>query len=190
MTCDVPLLSRFLAKCALDILPAVLASVVGGLLITHYQSADAVAPQPAAEQASPASDQMLQLVRDEHTLIADFLNAQLAADKQRAADEEEARRAAAAKPAASTARQLTAATVPPRPVLHRNRARPAVAVPHAPLVVAQADSNENVEPVRASDTLIGRTLDVKDRVVAATQRAAAAIGSVASSTGRLVTASW
>jgi hypothetical protein len=100
MPYDLPVLLRFLAKWVLDVLPAALASVIGGFLVTHYQAARAVAPAPAAEQAAPASAQMLRLVHDEHALIVDFLNAQLAAEKQRLADEEEARRAAAdAKPA-------------------------------------------------------------------------------------------
>jgi len=62
MPYDLPVLLRFLAKWVLDVLPAALASVIGGFLVTHYQAARAVAPAPAAEQAAPASAQMLRLV--------------------------------------------------------------------------------------------------------------------------------
>ncbi len=197
MPYDLPVLLRFLAKWVLDVLPAALASVIGGFLVTHYQAARAVAPAPAAEQAAPASAQMLRLVRDEHALIVDFLNAQLAAEKQRLADEEEARRAAAdAKPAiaapAAPLRRLAVATVAAKPVAPRTRPLDAVvAVPQAPLVIAQADLNESLEPaMRAPPTLLARTIDIKDHVVAATQRVVSVIGDAASSTGRMVGASW
>jgi hypothetical protein len=194
MPYDLPVLLRFLAKWVLDVLPAALASVIGGFLVTHYQAARAVAPAPAAEQAAPASAQMLRLVRDEHALIVDFLNAQLAAEKQRLADEEEARRAAAdSKPAIAAAppRRLAVATIAAKPVAPRTQPLDAVAVPQAPLVIAQAELSESLEPaVRAPPTLLARTIDIKDHVVAATQRVVSVIGDAASSTGRMVGASW
>jgi hypothetical protein len=79
-----------------------------------------------------------------------------------------------------------------RPVALRTRPLDAVAaVPQAPLVIAPADLNESLEPaMRAPPTLLARTIDIKDRVVAATQRMVSVIGDVASSTGRMVGATW
>jgi hypothetical protein len=65
-----PLLGRFIAKLA-DLLPTALASLIGGFLFTQYQAGYRPAPQPAVEQAAPASAEMLQLVRDEHAIIYD-----------------------------------------------------------------------------------------------------------------------
>jgi len=60
-------------------------------------------------------------------------------------------------------------------------------VPQAPLVIAQVELNESLEPaMRAPPTLLARTIDIKDRVVAATQRVVSVIGDAASSTGRMV----
>ena len=83
-----PLLRRFFAKVVLNVLPAAMASVIGGILFTHYQLGGAIAPQTGAEQLAPASAEMMKLVRDEHALIVDFLKAQLAAEKSRLAEEE------------------------------------------------------------------------------------------------------
>ena len=47
---EVPLLVRFLGKLVLDILPAALASVIGGFLFTQYHFGHAAAPQPAASR--------------------------------------------------------------------------------------------------------------------------------------------
>ena len=67
-----PLLRRFFAKVVLNVLPAAMASVIGGILFTHYQLGGAIAPQTGAEQLAPASAEMMKLVRDEHVLIVDF----------------------------------------------------------------------------------------------------------------------
>lgn len=185
---DVPLLIRFLAKCVLDVLPAVFASVIGGFLVTHYQAAHAVVA-PGTGQAAPASAQMMQMVRDEHSLMVDFLKAQLAAEKRHLEEDAEARREAADDEPATVLtpprRVAAAKAVTPHP------RRPAAVMPQAPMVIAQADINETAEPAASGPgMLLARTLDLKDRVVTATQRVVAAIGSAASSTGRLVGASW
>ena len=65
-----PLLRRFFAKVVLNVLPAAMASVVGGILFTHYQLGGAIAPQTGAEQLAPASAEMMKLVRDEHALTS------------------------------------------------------------------------------------------------------------------------
>jgi hypothetical protein len=72
----------------LDILPAALASVIGGFLFSHYQLGRVILPAQVAEQHTAASAEMMKLVRDEHALIVDFLNAEMAAEKSRIATSE------------------------------------------------------------------------------------------------------
>ena len=107
---DGPLLLRFLSKLLFDIMPAALASIIGGILFTHYQMGYAGAPRPAAEQAVPASAEMIQLLRDEHAAIVDFLKAQTAAEKSRLAAEDEASARSVAE-----ARMVTALSAAPAP---------------------------------------------------------------------------
>ena len=98
---QIPLLARFAGKFMLDILPAALASVIGGFLFTQYQFGRTAPPQPALEQISPASAEVLALVRDEHAAIISYLNLQMAAEKSRLAaqDAETARAVADARAA-------------------------------------------------------------------------------------------
>jgi len=97
---EFPLLARFVGKFVLDILPAALASVIGGFLFTQYQLSRAAPPLPA-EQMSFASAEVLALVRDEHEAIVGYLKSQIAAEKSRLAaqDAETARAVADAKAA-------------------------------------------------------------------------------------------
>jgi hypothetical protein len=189
-TADAPLLMRLLAKVLLDILPAVIASVVGGLLFTHYQLGGLGVPAGAALSA-PANAEMMQLLRDEHTVIVDYLKAQLAAEKSRAAEQDREMRAAAAEAAEPAPPAVT--MVPPLPAPSPRRAvavamakaaqphnsAPAI-VPHAPLVIAQAEPDGAAAARLASDpnSLLAKTLDMKDHVVDATLRVAAAIENV------------
>jgi len=199
----VPIVARFLGKFVLDIMPAALASVIGGFLFTQYQFGHAPAQHPAVETAAPASAEMLALVRDEHAMIVDYLKSQMAAEKSRqAAETRDADAAATADgAAASLAPRVTAdistrhlaAIVPSRPATAR--AKPAVAVvasAHAPLVIAQAepvtapaaaalpDERDN----RDTNSLLGKTLDLKDHVVDATRHVVFAIGDVFASMGQ------
>lgn len=183
-----PLFGRFLAKLA-DVLPTALASLIGGFLFTQYQSGYRPAPQPVAEQAAPASAEMLQLVRDEHAMILDYIKAQTAAEKSRnaAEDKQDAHAVADAKPAAVavTRRPLVASApaVSPRikaPVIVATPA-PAPAV-RAPRVIAQAEQTDGstpaVDAARQSDSLLAKTLTIKDHVVHATLHAVSAIGGI------------
>jgi len=86
---EAPLIGRFVAKLVVDVLPAALASLVGGFLFTQYQHARTVAAQPTTEQVTPASPEMMRLVRDEHDAIIDYLKAQTALEKSRATAAEE-----------------------------------------------------------------------------------------------------
>jgi hypothetical protein len=189
-TADAPLLMRLLAKVLLDILPAVIASVVGGLLFTHYQLGGLGVPAAAALSA-PANAEMMQLLRDEHTVIVDYLKAQLAAEKSRAAEQDREMRAAAAEAAEPAPPAVT--MVPPLPAPSPRRevavamakaaqphnSAPAI-VPHAPLVIAQAEPDGAAAARLASDPnpLLAKTLDMKDHVVDATLRVAAAIENI------------
>ena len=83
----VPILTRFVGKFILDIMPAALASVIGGFLFTQYHFGHS-APKPVLEQVTPASAEMMALVREEHATIIDYLKAQMAAEKSRAAVED------------------------------------------------------------------------------------------------------
>ncbi len=203
-----PVLARFFGKFLVDILPAALASAVGGFLFTQYQYVRPPAAKPL-EQVTPASTEMMKLVRDEHAAIMDYLKAQSAAEKSRmtAEDEEAARAAVADKPAdadaptaakvavAEPARSAAAAPSVPAPrrlsaaALARSAARnraPAVAavtVPtHPPLVIAQVDPNAAAVPPgpapREPQSLLAKTLDVRDHIVDGAAHVVSALGSI------------
>src|SRR5579872_4384094 len=147
-----PLLVRFFSKLVLDILPAALASVIGGLLFSHYDWSQIRARAPVAVRAAPASVEMMQLVRDEHAAVASYLKAQVTAEKGRL-DAEDA--AAAAEAAANPATTVAAAVpggaavaaveskplMPPvqEPARVETAAAPAMPSPPMPLVIAQAE---------------------------------------------------
>jgi hypothetical protein len=209
-----PFLARFVGKFVLDILPAALASVIGGFLFTQYQLGRA-APPPA-EQMSPASAEVLALVRDEHEAIFGYLKSQMAAEKSRLAaqDAETARAVADAKAAqeneahdkalaeqnaaeiklaaAAPAHQLTAVTsakaaLPrPKPAAAPN---PAAATQVA-MVQSEQNPQQNAAPAdrlaRDPDSLLAKTLDLKDHVVAATKQAVAALGDMFASVGERI----
>ncbi len=182
-----PLLGRFLGK-FVDVLPTALASLIGGFLFTQYQAGYTVTLQPAAEQAAPASAEMLQLVRDEHAMIRDYIKAQTAAEKSRnaAEDKEDARAVTEAKPGAApvTRRPLVA----PAPAVSRIKVSAVAATPappvHAPRVIAQLEQTVGGAPgvpadaARQPDSLLAKTLTVKDSVVHATLHAVSAIGGI------------
>ena len=75
------LLKRLFDKIVQDALPAGLASILGGLLLTHFQIDRA--PEPTTVRVMPASPEMMQLLRDEHGLIVDYVKEQAANEKNR-----------------------------------------------------------------------------------------------------------
>jgi hypothetical protein len=207
----IPFLGRFVGKFVLDVLPATLASVIGGILFTQFQLGRA-APPPVTEQIRPASAEVLALVRDEHDAIIGYLKSQMAAEKSRlaaqdaetaravadarTAQEDEAREKAAAeqnaveiKPVAP-ARRLASATKAVLP-----RAKPALG-PTAPTQVAMSETEQNPQQnaapaatdrvARDPDSLLAKTLDLKDHVVAATKQAVAALGDMFASVGERI----
>jgi hypothetical protein len=234
MRSPVPLFARFAGKLVLDILPAALASVIGGFLFTQYQFGRPIPTvQPQAAQASPVSADVLALVREEHDAIVGYLRSELAAEKSRLAaeDAETARAVAEAKTAQEQAAQEQAAQeqeneaqveaapelnateaklASAAPVRHGSatnlqaravlpRAKPALAAaPPAgtPLLIAQAGQqsaqrNDAASPsperlARDPDSLLAKTLDLKDQVVAATRHAVATIGDAFASVGERI----
>lgn len=205
---DGSLLLRFLAKVVFEIVPAALASVVGGILFTHYQMGYGGTPKPAVEQAAPASAEMVRLLRDEHAAIVDYLKAQTEAEKNRLAAEDEASARSVAEAKAALAAAAIAATPAAAPVIaaapapttsvsrrpnaivpavkvaaNRGRA-PAAAPPRAPLVIAQVEQSGGAAsaqpPAGNSESLLAKTLDIKDRVVDATLHVIDTIGSIPS----------
>jgi hypothetical protein len=205
-----PWVARFFGKLALDILPAALASVIGGFLFTQYHFGHTAQPQLVDVQ--PASPEMMAMVRDEHALIINYLMAQMAAEQRRDQAEdaataraaEEARAVADAKLAdalfasQTLAQQSASAAAAPSKVAAAHRKAPAVlaAAPHAPLTIAQADppasdaTAATVPPAEAQEPdlllanpLVAKTLDIKDHVVAATQHVVAVIGGMFASVG-------
>ncbi len=168
-----PWLARFFGKLVLDILPAALASVIGGFLFTQYHSVHTA--QPQLVEVQPAPPEMMAMVRDEHALIINYLKAQMAAEQRRDQAEdaataraaEEARAAADAKLAdalfasqtqtsqtQTTAQQNVPAAASALPkVASAHRRAPAVlaAMPHAPLTIAQADPPVNAATAAPSE---------------------------------------
>jgi hypothetical protein len=194
-----PLLTRFAAKLVIDVLPAAMASVIGGFLITQYQFSHIAPSRPAAEQVAPASAEMMQLVRDEHAMIIDYLKTEMAAEKSRyaAEDQADAHAAAAAEvsaappadPAAELRRLATSlAAAKPKSRLKVAAAAAPTPPPHEPLVLAQAEQvaaatpTDNAAPAPAPEqqSLLAKTLDIKDHVVHATLHVVSAIGSIPS----------
>jgi hypothetical protein len=195
---EAPLFKRLLSKLVVDVLPATVVSAIGGFIITQYQFSH-VQQRPATVQVVPASAEMMQMVRDEHAIIIDYLKAQRAEEKSRnaAADEADARAAADAHAATvAPATAEAAAVLPParpaptvvaaKPVTRAKvAAAPAALPPHAPLVIAQADAPAAATPIANAPaeqpkSLLTRTIEIKDHVVGATLHAVSAIGGIPS----------
>jgi len=201
MSRNMPLLARFFSKLVLDILPAALASVIGGLLFTHVDWNQAWVqvwgPAPAVERAAPASPEMMQLVHDEHAAVLSYVKAQVAAERNRLAAED----AAAAK-AASESRSIAAPTVPGGAAVAAIEAKPlappaqplvqepappvapvvaAAPAPQAPLVIARAERDEGIGPPSYQQApFVAATVNIKDHVVTTTQHAFTLIGGIPS----------
>lgn len=178
------LAARLVSKLFLDILPAATASLIGGLLFTHY-GLGRVSEPPA--QAAPASVEMMQLLRDEHGLMVAFLNAELAREKARLSAEDAglgSGEAAAAANTAKTATETPAATAAkPAP----SHVRTAIAAPiSAPLVIAQAQQAEGAgAPSQGPQSLIAKTVGLKDHVFSVTHRVVSVLGGIPSWIGFL-----
>ena len=173
-----PLLARLLTKLLHDVLPAALASLIGGLLFTHFQLARMVEP---AAQVTSASAEMMQLLRDEHGLIVNFLKAEMTKEKTQLAAAQAAPRGVSDDAAP---RPAVVAVAAGKPVAHGQTAVVGASLP--PLVLVQAQQNESAKPAaRDSDSLLAKTIGIKDHVVAVTQRVVSAIGGIPSWIGAI-----
>jgi hypothetical protein len=195
-----PWLTRILGKFALDILPGALASLIGTLLLAHYQFAHQAPPVMVAAEAQPASAETMARLRDEHALIMNYLKTEMASEQSRnvAEDAASARATADAKLAdqrlaAEVLARFAATTPVAKPVAAHAKAPAAVAeVPHAPLVIAEVEPDQNTEAAPEGrlasnpDSLLAKTLDIKDHVVAATRHVVSAIGDVFASLGQRI----
>jgi hypothetical protein len=200
-----PLLVRFLGKFVLEVLPAALASVIGGALLAHYQLAHTSAAAPIVESSAPASAEMVRLVREEHAMIRDFLLAQSAAEKRQlgAADVADASAAEDAESPAAALSHTASAPAKPVPLPPLPRARGSVVVaattevaPQRPLVIAQpievtappASAFAPPAPIAplpppvASDhpSLVATTLAIPGHVVGVALHAVSVIGGIPS----------
>lgn len=177
MRYETPLLKRLLTKLIHDVLPAALASLIGGFLFTHFQLGRW--PEPVAAQVTPASDEMMQLLRDEHGLIVNFLQARLANEKKQLVADEGASRGAAEPQQATVGSRpsiVTLAAVKANPARSKS-VGPSVTAP--PLLIAQLQQGESSKSVvRGEDSLLAKTIGIKDHVVAATHRVVSAIGGI------------
>jgi hypothetical protein len=201
---NTPLLVRFMGKFVLEVLPAALASMIGGVLLAHYQLGHLSAAAPTVEMSAPASAEMVRLVQEEHALIRDFLLAQSAAEKHQLAadDAADANAAADAELAAAALRRTAMAPAKPVPLPLPPRARASVvaatteAAPQRPLVIAQPIEVTAPKPAPfappapiapppppvASDhpSLVATTLAIPGHVVGAALHAVSAIGGIPS----------
>jgi len=188
MRYEKPLFARLFSKLVLEVMPTALASLVGGILIAHFQFARA--PEPAVA-AAPASAEMMQLLRDEHGLMVNFLEAQLANEKKALATASEpgiadgagSETAISLEHPVRLAAAAAAARTPARAKTSANPAIPAAGAP-LPLVVAQIQPNDGPKPAaRADESLLARTIGIKDNVVAVTHRVVTVIGDIPSLIG-------
>jgi hypothetical protein len=72
MPWDTPVIARLLTT-------VIFASVIGGLLLSNQWDLKVEPLQVEASRATPASPEMMRLLRDEHDLVAQMVRAQLAA---------------------------------------------------------------------------------------------------------------
>jgi hypothetical protein len=189
MRIDALLLRRSFRKLALDIVPAALASVVGGMVLGQHHATPAT---PVMAHAAPASVEMMALLRDEHAVLAAFLEARLAKEKQELVASESAPHDRGRQVPAGVAALLPVATAAAmaKPVAPRDKA-PAMSPALAPLVIARAEPIAQPQPnvVGASaakhDWLLAQTVGLKDHVVAAAQRAVSVIAVIPSWIGTI-----
>jgi hypothetical protein len=196
---EVPAAVRFLGTLVLEVLPAAMASVIGAFLFAHYQFG-APAHSGPANVTAPASAGMVQLVREEHATIYDFLLAERTAEKARvaAADAADARAAADGKLASIEARRAAVAQTAEKPTSRRGKPKVAAAsatgggtsptaqLPPVVIASAQQDPRLMPPPQPAPASFVSRTLSVPGRVAAVTLHAVMALGGIPSWIGHRV----
>jgi hypothetical protein len=169
------LTARLVNKLVLDILPAATASLIGGLVFTHYGLGHVSEP---AAQVAPASPEMMELLRDEHGLMVAFLNAELAREKAKLAAEDVVPGNDEVATAANTANppMQTSPATAARPALAHTKT--AVTAPvSAPLVIAQVQPLDGaVTP--GPQSFIAKTIGLKDHVVLVTHQVVSVLGGI------------
>jgi hypothetical protein len=176
-------LKRLFDKIVHDALPTALASILGGLLLTHFQIGQA--PQSTTVRVTPASPEMMQLLRDEHVAIVDYVKDQAASEKNRGVaqpDPQPGLAEAAAPGPAQIARALPVArpttVIPvatPKSIVVRGKNSVAGASQLGqPVAPAQSIDVPAQPTARADDSLMAKTIGIKDRVISATQHAVSA----------------
>ncbi len=197
MRLKTPLLKRLFDKIVKDALPAGLASLLGGLLLTHFQI-DRV-PETATVKVTPASPEMMQLLRDEHGLIVNFVKAQVANERNQLGADQSAQRVTADDPPPAVQVAPPAPAARPNSVVALAAAKPAtprgknavVGASLPPPAPAQAQQSEPApQPAaRNDDSLLAKTISIKDgikdNVIAVTQRAVSAVGVIPSWIGSI-----
>jgi hypothetical protein len=189
-------LKRLFDKIVQDALPAGLASILGGLLLTHFQFDRA--PQPTTVKVAQASPEMMQLLRDEHGLIVDYVKEQVASEKNRGNGEQSGQRGAAeasAAPAAQVAPPPAQRSIPVvAPVVALAAPKPAAPRSKNLVVGASLPAPAQVQPAEpvpqaaahTDDSLLAKTIGIKDQVISVTHRAVSAtIGVIPSWFGSL-----
>ena len=175
------LLKRLVDKIVKDALPAGLASILGGLLLTHFQI-DRV-PQPTTVKVTQASPEMMQLLRDEHGMIIDFVKEQVA---QRGVTEASASPAVQVVPPPTQRPIPVVALAAPKPVAPRSKNQVVGASLPAPALAQAQPADPVPQAARTDDSLLAKTIGIKDQVVSVTQRAVSAtIGVIPSWFGSL-----
>ena len=186
------LLKRLVDKIVKDALPAGLASILGGLLLTHFQI-DRV-PQPTTVKVTQASPEMMQLLRDEHGMIIDFVKEQVASEKSRGSADQSGQRVteASAPPAVQVAPSPVQRPIPvvalaaPKPAAPRSKNQVVGASLPAPALAQAQPADPVPQAARTDDSLLAKTIGIKDQVVSVTQRAVSAtIGVIPSWFGSL-----
>ncbi len=125
MRAGVPYFLRFTSKFFLEILPAALASVIGGFLFAQYHtSTPAPKPVPDAISAVPA-DRLAVMVDEEHTMLLDYLKRDQGGDK--AAPAATPTPTPPPKPRAALAKETASAKEPARESVVKLRRPPASA---------------------------------------------------------------
>jgi len=190
---SLPRVLRSFSKFVLDVMPAACAGAIGLALFTQYQFSQVAEANPPVSQTRPAGAAMMQLVHDEHALLADALDARLAVEKSRivaeraataravAAAAEAAQAAQAAKVAQAAAAMRRVADAGSGSRIGLPRSKPQAVRPSepagAPLVIAQQAEPRPAAPERPSG-IRAKTVEIADNVVAGTRKVAAAIVSI------------
>jgi hypothetical protein len=170
---------RLLNKLLHDLVPAALASVIGGILFTHFHLGFQFGRAPeAAAQVMPASAEMMQLLRDEHGLVVSYVNAQRARDERAVgANDAAPRRVADQQPKSAAALHPTYSDLAAKAVAARGKNVGSALIP---LQIAQIRNEDPKPSSRNDESLLTKTVSIKDHVVAVTQRVVSVIGGIPS----------